>query len=80
MFALSTARAEEPDLLVLGVLMPFEDGFTAARKPRADPEVSKILVILLTSFSQRMGEINTSVAQGMELEVEDYIEKPVSLQ
>jgi DNA-binding response OmpR family regulator len=79
-FALSTARAEKPDLLILDVIMPFEDGFTAARELRADPELSKIPVIVLTSFSQRMGETNVSVAQGMELEAEDYIEKPVSPQ
>ena len=79
-FALSTARAEQPDLLILDVIMPFEDGFTTARELRTDPELSKIPVIVLTSFSQRKGETNISVAQGMELEAEDYIEKPVSPQ
>jgi len=79
-FALSIARAEQPDLLILDVIMPFEDGFTTARELRADPELSKIPVIVLTSFSQRKGETNISVAQGMELEAEDYIEKPISPQ
>lgn len=79
-FALSTARAEQPDLLILDVIMPFEDGFTTAKELRADPELSKIPVIVLTSFSQRKGETNISVAHGMELEADDYIEKPVSPQ
>ena len=79
-FALSTARAERPDLLILDVIMPFEDGFTTARELKADPELNKIPVIMLTSFSQRKGETDISVAQGMELEAEDYIEKPVSPQ
>ncbi len=79
-FALSTARAEQPDLLILDVIMPFEDGFTTAKELRADPELSKIPVIVLTSFSQRKGETNISVAQGTELEADDYIEKPVSPQ
>jgi two-component system alkaline phosphatase synthesis response regulator PhoP len=79
-FALSTARVEKPDLLILDVIMPFEDGFTTARELKADPELSRIPVIMLTSFSQRMGETNVSVAQGMELEAEDYVEKPVSPQ
>ena len=77
-FALSTARAEKPDLIILDVLMPFEDGFTAARELKADPELSKIPIIILTSFSYRMGETDLSVAQGMELEAEDYVKKPVS--
>ena len=76
-FALSTARAERPDLIILDVIMPFEDGFTVAKELKADPELSKIPIIILTSFSRRMGETNISVAQGMELEAEDYVEKPV---
>jgi DNA-binding response OmpR family regulator len=79
-FALSTAKAEKPDLIVLDVIMPFDDGFAAARQLKADPELSTIPIIILTSFSYRMGETDVSVAQGMELEAEDYVEKPVSPQ
>ena len=77
-FGLPIAKAEKPDLIILDVVMPFEDGFTAARQFKADPEVAKIPIIILTSFSQRIGETDISVAQGMELDAEDYIEKPVS--
>ena len=79
-FALLTAKAEKPDLIILDVIMPFEDGFTAARELKANPELSKIPIMMLTSFSQRKGETDISVAQGMELEAEDYVEKPVSPQ
>jgi DNA-binding response OmpR family regulator len=79
-FGLAIARAERPDLIILDVLMPFEDGFTAAKEMRDDPELSQIPIMMLTSFSYRMGETDISVAQGMELEAEDYVEKPVSPQ
>jgi DNA-binding response OmpR family regulator len=79
-FGLSTARTEKPDLVILDVIMPFEDGFTAARELKADPELSKIPIIILTSFSHRKGETDVSVAEGMELEAEDYVEKPVNPQ
>ena len=79
-FGLPIAKAEKPDLIILDVIMPFEDGFAAARQLKADPELSRIPIIILTSFSQRMGETDVSVAQGMELEAEDYMEKPVSPQ
>ena len=79
-FGLATAKAELPDLIILDVLMPFEDGFTTAKELKADPDLSKIPIIMLTSFSQRKGETDISVAQGMELEAEDYVEKPVSPQ
>ena len=77
-FGLAIARAERPDLIILDVLMPFEDGFDTAGELKADPELSQIPIMMLTSFSSRRGEADVSVAQGMELEAEDYAEKPVS--
>lgn len=77
-FALPIAKAEKPSLIILDVIMPFEDGFTAVRQFKADPEVAKIPIIILTSFSRRIGETDISVSQGMELDAEDYMEKPVS--
>ena len=79
-FALLTAKAEKPDLIILDVIMPFEDGFDTARELKTDPGLSQIPIMMLTSFSQRKGETDVSVAQGMELEAEDYVEKPVSPQ
>jgi DNA-binding response OmpR family regulator len=79
-FGLSIARTERPDLIILDVIMPFEDGFTAARELKADPELAKIPIIVLTSFSRRVGETYISVAHGLELEAEDYVEKPISPQ
>ena len=79
-FSLPIARATKPDLIILDVIMPFEDGFTVAKQFKADPELGKIPIILLTSFSKRVCETTISLADGMELEAEDYIEKPVSPQ
>ena len=79
-FGLPIARAEKPDLIILDVIMPFEDGFAAARELKADPDLSRIPIIILTSFSHRKGETDVSVAQGMDLEAEDYVEKPVEPQ
>ena len=47
-FGLPIARDEKPDLIILDVIMPFEDGFATARELKADPELSKIPVIVLT--------------------------------
>jgi len=77
---LQMARDEKPDLIILDVIMPVEDGFTAAKKLKGDPQLQDIPVVMLTSFSQRVGETNLAVSQGMDLEAEDYIEKPVSPQ
>ncbi len=79
-FGLQIARDEKPDLIILDVIMPFEDGFAVARELKADPDLSRIPIIILTSFSHRKGETDVSVAQGMDLEAEDYVEKPVEPQ
>jgi DNA-binding response OmpR family regulator len=79
-FGLAIARAERPDLIILDVLMPFEDGFDTARELKNNPDLSRIPIMMLTSFSERKGETDVSVAKGMELEAEDYVEKPVTPQ
>lgn len=75
---LKKAKTEKPDLILLDVIMPLKDGFTVAEQLKKDPQLSKIPVAMLTSFAQRKGESRVSQAQGMTLEAEDYIDKPVS--
>jgi two-component system alkaline phosphatase synthesis response regulator PhoP len=75
---LAKARLEKPDLIILDIIMPVKDGFTAAEQLKKDPELSKIPVIMLTSFSQRVGETSLSVSQGLTLDTEDYVDKPVT--
>jgi len=76
--ALAEARQKKPDLIVLDIIMPVKDGFTAAEQFKKDPELSKIPIIMLTSFAQRVGETSLSVSQGLTLDTEDYVDKPVS--
>jgi len=76
--ALRKAREENPDLVLLDIIMPVKDGFTAAEQFKKDPQLSKIPVIMLTSYSSRKGETSIPVSRGLELEAEDYVEKPVS--
>jgi len=76
--ALRKAREENPDLILLDVIMPVKDGFTAAEQLKKDPQLSKIPTIMLTGFSARRGETTIPVSRGFTLETEDYIEKPVS--
>ena len=75
---LRKAREENPDLVLLDIIMPVKDGFTAAEQFKKDPHLSKIPVIMLTSYSSRKGETPIAVSRGLELEAEDYVEKPVS--
>jgi DNA-binding response OmpR family regulator len=74
---LAKARAERPDLIILDIIMPAEDGFRVCEKLKGDPELSHIPVIMLTALSQQLGETSYSLREGMMLEAEDYIDKPV---
>ena len=74
---LRKAREEKPDLIVLDVIMPVKDGFTAAEEFKKDPELEKIPIIMLTSYSEKGGETSIAASRGLTLEAEDYIDKPV---
>jgi len=74
---LQKASDENPDLILLDVIMPVKDGFTAAEQLKKDTELAKIPIIMLTAFSSKVGESSIPRSRGYELEVEDYIEKPV---
>jgi len=75
---LQKAREEKPDLILLDVIMPVADGFTAAEQLKKDPRLSKIPVLMLTAFAAKRGETTIPVSRGFTLEADDYIDKPVS--
>ena len=76
--ALRKAREENPDLILLDIIMPVKDGFTAAEQLKKDPKLSKIPVLMLTSYSSRGAETSIPRSRGFSLEAEDYIDKPVT--
>ena len=77
---LRKTREESPDLILLDIIMPVEDGFTAAEQLKRDPQLAKIPVLMLTSYSVKGTETSIPRSRGYELEAEDYIDKPVSPQ
>lgn len=76
--ALQKVGDVNPDLIILDIIMPERDGFKVCEALKSDPDLSKIPVIMLTSLSQRMGETAFSVTDGMMLEADDYVDKPVT--
>ena len=65
-------------MILLDVIMPVKDGFTAAEQLKGDPQLSKIPVLMLTAFSSKGQETSIPRSRGFTLEAEDYIEKPVA--
>jgi len=72
------AKEEKPDLILLDIIMPVKDGFTAAEQLKKDPQLSKIPTLMLTGFAAKGTGTSIPVSRGYALEAEDYIDKPVT--
>ena len=75
---LKKAREEKPDLVLLDIIMPDIDGFQVCQQLKKDPQLSQIPVIMITSFSEKYRETSIGVSQGLSLEAEDFVDKPVA--
>jgi pilus assembly protein CpaE len=69
--AIQQALTEKPDLIVLDVMMPDQDGYQVTRQLRANPLTAHIPILMFTAKSQ----VDDKVA-GYEAGVDDYLTKP----
>ena len=69
--ALQIAREQNPDLIVLDIMMPEMDGLTACAKIR---EFSDVPIILLTAKTEDMDKL-----MGFEHGADDYLTKPFNI-
>ncbi len=75
---LQKAQQDKPDMIILDIIMPAKDGFTVCEQLKSDPQLSKIPVLIMTSFAAQKGNTNIPVSAGLSLEADGYIDKPVS--
>ena len=71
--ALVKLRAEKPDLILMDVVMPGQNGFQLTRAITRDPRFTGVPVIMCTSKNQE-----TDKVWGMRQGARDYVVKPVS--
>jgi DNA-binding response OmpR family regulator len=69
--ALEKARSENPDLILLDVMLPRLDGYKVARMLKFDENFSHIPIIMLTAKVQEKDK-----QTGLETGADDYITKP----
>ena len=77
--ALEAIKKENPDLMILDLLMPVTDGF-AVCKQLQDPRWSKwkdMPVLILTSVREEVSQRRYELETGLSLNVDDYVEKPI---
>lgn len=71
--ALALAQQENPQLILLDVMMPDLDGYTVCERLKANPETALTPVIFVTALSDTQDE-----TRGFEVGGVDYITKPIS--
>ena len=70
MEAVSLCRREQFDIIILDIMMPELDGFSACREIR---KISNTPIIMLSARGEEYDKIN-----GFELGIDDYVVKPFS--
>ncbi|NCB33549.1 MAG: response regulator transcription factor [Erysipelotrichia bacterium] len=67
-------KHEIPELVILDVMLPNEDGLSILRKLRASAAAAKIPVILATARGSEYDKVN-----GLDLGADDYLVKPFGM-
>ena len=71
--AIRRIRADQPDLVLLDVMMPKKSGFEVCQEIRSDPEMAGVRILMLTAKGR-----DTEVAKGLALGADAYMTKPFS--
>ena len=71
MEAIDITKKQQPDLILLDVMMPGMSGFEVAQKLKNDPEVQHIPIIFLTALNS-----TADIVTGFKVGANDFISKP----
>lgn len=71
--ALTKARASQPCLIVLDLMLPEVDGLEVCKMLRRDPATAAIPIVMLTAKAAEIDRV-----LGLELGADDYVTKPFS--
>jgi two-component system alkaline phosphatase synthesis response regulator PhoP len=70
--AITTAKKEKPDLIILDIMMPEMDGIETCQEIRKIPALENVVIAFLTARNEDYSQI-----AGFEVGADDYITKPV---
>ena len=76
--ALRKLEEEKPDLMLLDLLMPKMDGFAVVKELKnAQEDYSNIPILIISSIREEASHRRYELEVGHELDVDEYIEKPI---
>ena len=75
---LSAARSFNPDVILLDIMMPGQDGFAACKELKADDRLKTIPVLIMTALGDCLTNSNYAAEKGLELDSEEYLAKPIN--
>ena len=67
-------RTTEPELVILDVMLPGEDGFSILKKLRNTPSLRRLPIIMVTAKSSELDTV-----RGLDCGADDYITKPFGI-
>ena len=70
--AREATRAEQPDLILMDVLMPGESGFETCARLKSDPRTAAIPIIFLSALDDVQNKVT-----GLKIGGVDYVSKPI---
>jgi two-component system alkaline phosphatase synthesis response regulator PhoP len=73
--AINTARSQNPDLILMDIMMPKLDGYAACHAIKTEPTAKAIPVVMLTAIGH---ELNKKLAKNVG--ADGYMTKPFSPQ
>ncbi len=73
--AVSMARHHKPDLILMDMMMPKMDGYTACKTIKSTPETSAIPIVMVTATAHAL---NMDLSR--EMGADGYVTKPFSQQ
>lgn len=71
--ALEKVESENPDIVLLDVMMPGMDGFEVCSRIKQNPKVAHIPVVMVTALTDTQDKV-----RGLEAGADDFLSKPIN--